>query len=72
MQPTALLKRSESILVYGTYSYRSGKFSLQRYPPFTLPDAGKDPIAEHKAGRIPGAKFFDVERIAGVGSRELG
>lgn len=29
-----------------------------------LPIARKDPVAEHKAERIPGALFFDVERIA--------
>lgn len=29
-----------------------------------LPNAGKDAIAEHRAERIPGARFFDVERLA--------
>lgn len=29
-----------------------------------LPNAGKDAVAEHRAERIPGARFFDVERIA--------
>ncbi|KAL4422900.1 hypothetical protein ABPG75_009097 [Micractinium tetrahymenae] len=29
-----------------------------------LPNAGKDAVAEHRAERIPGARFFDVERVA--------
>jgi thiosulfate/3-mercaptopyruvate sulfurtransferase len=33
-----------------------------------LPNAGKDAVAEHLAERIPGALFFDVERIANPAS----
>ncbi|MEQ5872383.1 3-mercaptopyruvate sulfurtransferase [Sagittula sp. NFXS13] len=29
-----------------------------------LPDAGRDPKAEYKAGHIPGARFFDIDEIS--------
>ncbi len=29
-----------------------------------LPDAGRDPAREYRAGHIPGARFFDIDEIA--------
>ncbi|MGF1447757.1 MAG: 3-mercaptopyruvate sulfurtransferase [Pikeienuella sp.] len=29
-----------------------------------LPETGRDPYAEYEAGHIPGARFFDIDRIA--------
>ena len=33
-----------------------------------LPDAGRDPAREYKAGHVPGARFFDIDEIADLRS----